>query len=104
MKAPLQKGIVAISKKGRDKGHSYVVLYEMDADFVMVANGETRKLDHPKKKRRKHLVSTSRELPGILALLEQGRLSDSDLRKALTQEVASCSDPANKEGSVFVQE
>lgn len=104
MKAPLQKGIVAISKKGRDKGHAYVVLYEMDADFVMVANGETRKLDHPKKKRRKHLVSTSRELPGILALFEQGRLSDSELRKALTPEVASCSDPANKEGSVFVQE
>jgi len=104
MKAPLKKGIVAISKKGRDKGRAYVVLYEMDAEFVMVANGETRKLDHPKKKRRKHLVSTSRELPGVLALFEQGRLQDSDLRQALTQEVINYRDPANKEGSVFVQE
>ena len=83
MKAPLQKGIVAISKKGRDKGRAFMVLCEMDADFVLVADGHTRKLDKPKKKRRKHLASTSRELPGMLALYELNRLQDSDLRKAL---------------------
>ncbi len=98
MKPVLAKGFVAISQKGRDKGRVYVVLYEMDAEFVMVANGDTRKLDHPKKKRRKHLVCTSRELPGILALYEAGRLQDSDLRKALDDVCPSIPDAASKEG------
>lgn len=60
-----------------------MVLCEVDADFVLVADGELRKLAKPKRKRRKHLVATSRELPGILSRYEDGRLSDSDLRKAL---------------------
>lgn len=104
MKAPLQKGIVAISKKGRDKGRAFMVLCEMDADFVMVADGDTRKLDRLKKKRRKHLLATSRELPGILALYEQGRLKDSDLRKQLGPPNIPNPDVAMKEGSVFGQE
>ncbi|MHC1785842.1 MAG: RNA-binding protein [Christensenellales bacterium] len=103
MKPPIQKGFVAISQKGRDKGRAFMVLYEMDAEFVMVANGDSRPVGHPKKKRRKHLVSTSRELPGILSLYEQGRLQDSDLRRALADSCPSIPDPAMKEGSVFVQ-
>lgn len=95
MKPQLAKGFVAISQKGRDKGRVYVVLYEMDADFVMVANGASRPVDRPKKKRRKHLVCTSRELPGILALYEQGRLQDSDLRKALAESCPSIPDAAS---------
>lgn len=76
----------------------------MDADFVMVANGDSRKLDRPKKKRRKHLLATSRELPGLLALYDQGRLQDSDLRKQLAPPTPQPHDAANKEGSVFGQE
>ena len=83
MKPPVQKGIVAISKKGRDKGRAFMVLCEVDADFVLVADGDLRKLEKPKRKRRKHLVATSRELPGMLSRYEEGRLLDSDLRKAL---------------------
>ncbi len=83
MKPPVDKGFVVISQKGRDKGRVFMVLYEVDADFVMVADGRTRPLAKPKRKRRKHLVATSRELPGILSRYEEGRLQDSDLRKAL---------------------
>lgn len=83
MKPAIQKGIVAISKKGRDKGRTFVVLCEMDAEFVLIADGQLRKLARPKKKRRKHLMSTSRELPGMLVLYEQHQLKDSDLRQAL---------------------
>ena len=86
MKAPIQAGYAAISKKGRDKGRLFVVLCELDADFVLVADGDLRLLGHPKKKRRKHLTPTNRELPGLMALYHQGRLKDSDIRAALSQE------------------
>ena len=83
MKPNIFPGIVVFSKKGRDKGRYFVVLYSLDADFVMVADGETRKLDHMKKKRRKHLTACPYECPEILSLYQAGRLKDSDIRKVL---------------------
>ena len=83
MKAPIEPGFVVFSKKGRDKGRYFVVLYTVDADFVMIGDGDTRKLDHLKKKRRKHLTSCPIECPELPALLAKGQLKDSDIRKAL---------------------
>ena len=83
MKPPILPGFVVISKKGRDKGRYFVVLYEVDADFVLMGDGDTRKLAHLKKKRRKHLAACPVECPELLALLEKGQLKDSDVRKAL---------------------
>ena len=83
MKPSILPGIVVFSKKGRDKGRYFVVLYSVDADFVMMADGDTRKLDHLKKKRRKHLAACPHEFPDLLALYAQGKLKDSDIRKAL---------------------
>ena len=60
-----------------------MVLYTLDAEFVMIADGETRKLDHMKKKRRKHLAACPHEFPELLMLQEKGQLKDSDIRKAL---------------------
>lgn len=103
MKAPLREGIVAVSQKGRDKGRSFMVLYQLDADFVLIADGSTRKLQNPKKKRRKHLMSTSGEFPQLAEKYQEGRLTDSELRKALAKLSGDCPDAADKEGSVFGQ-
>ena len=103
MKAPLREGIVAISQKGRDKGRSFMILCQMDADFVLIADGSTRKLQNPKKKRRKHLISTSGEFPALAKKYKEGELTDSDLRKALSRLSATNPDAADKEGSVFGQ-
>ena len=80
-----------------------MVLCQLDADFVLVADGRTRRVDHPKKKRCKHLVATSREMPGILSLYQAKRLTDSELRKALTP--VETQEPTQPEGGPpFVQE
>ena len=99
MKPEVRQGIVCISQKGRDKGRAYVVLCELDADFLLLADGESRKLDRMKKKRRKHLLATPRELPGILALYQQGRLQDSDLKRQLSPQTLD-QHAASKEDSV----
>lgn len=83
MKPSVQQGIVAKSQKGRDKGRLFVVLYEMDADFVMICDGTTHPLKHLKKKRRKHLLPIGADLPEIIEKYEANRLLDSDVRKAL---------------------
>lgn len=83
VKPPILPGYVVFSKKGRDKGRYFVVLYTLDADFVMIGDGETRKLDHLKKKRRKHLAACPHECPELLELYSKGQLKDSDIRKVL---------------------
>ena len=83
MKPEILPGNVVFSKKGRDKGRVFVVLLSLDADFVMIADGDTRKLDRPKKKRLKHLTACPAELPEILALFAKHQLKDADIRKAL---------------------
>ena len=83
VKPPILPGYVVFSKKGRDKGRYFVVLYTLDADFVMICDGDTRKLDHQKKKRKKHLTACPIECPELMELLLKGQLKDSDIRKVL---------------------
>ncbi|MDL2205922.1 KOW domain-containing RNA-binding protein [Eubacteriales bacterium OttesenSCG-928-N13] len=61
-KIPLEAGRVVRSKSGRDQGRLHVIISEIDSDFVLVANGTLRKLDRPKKKRRKHLSATEHRM------------------------------------------
>lgn len=83
MKPPIEPGRVVFSKKGRDKTRYFVVLYTLDADFVMICDGDTRKLDHMKKKRIKHLAGCPFECPELVEMAKAGSLKDADIRKML---------------------
>ena len=50
-KWPLEVGRIAISRAGRDAGRKMLVVQELDADFVCVADGRHRQMARPKKKR-----------------------------------------------------
>ncbi|MEG0912883.1 MAG: hypothetical protein RSB78_00715 [Oscillospiraceae bacterium] len=52
------KGSAVVSKAGRDKGRFFAVL-ELDSDFAMIADGDLRKIDKPKRKKLRHLGATS---------------------------------------------
>lgn len=84
---PIEVGSVVISKAGRDQGRLFLVVEEVDADFVMVANGALRKLDRLKKKRRKHLKPTGRIVPELRDRLANGpAVQDHELRAWLSEE------------------
>jgi len=83
MKPELKGGIAVISKAGRDKGRPYVVLCELDADFVMVCDGRNRPMDRPKRKRRKHLTPTRHEMPDFASRLNGKTLRDQEIRSFL---------------------
>ena len=62
-----------------------MVLYMLDAQFAILTDGDTRKLDHLKKKKIIHLESVPVRLEQIIRLYEQNQLKDSDVRKALKE-------------------
>ena len=84
MKEPFtfEPGRVVESIQGRDKGRFFLVL-DAAGDFAAIADGKTRRLENPKKKKTKHL----RAKPVLLDLKalrpEGGALQNSDLRRAL---------------------
>ena len=51
-------GCLAYSTCGRDRKRLFCVVGVCDEDFVLLANGDLRKLDRPKRKRLKHLKFT----------------------------------------------
>lgn len=51
------KGMVVKSVQGHDKGEHYLVV-ATDERFVYLANGKNRKLAGPKKKNKRHVVSS----------------------------------------------
>lgn len=86
-KLPVELGSIVISKAGRDQGRAFVVVGEVDDDFVMVANGDLRKMDRQKKKRRKHLKPTGRVVKAVAERLAAGQpIEDHELRDWLSEE------------------
>lgn len=47
-------GMFAISKAGHDKGQMYLIVRE-EEDFYYLADGRCRRVENPKKKRKRHL-------------------------------------------------
>ncbi len=78
----LEPGRVVLSREGRDRGRYFIVLEVPDEAFVVVADGLTHKLHHPKKKNIKHV----RPKPVKMDLQQSfpsGHMLDSDLRSFL---------------------
>ena len=50
----VEKGMLAKSKAGHDKGHLYVI-YDVDETYVYLVDGKTKSIDKPKKKKLKHI-------------------------------------------------
>ncbi len=73
----LQKGMFARSLAGHDKGKLYVIL-DIREEYVYLADGKTRTLENPKKKKRKHIQPDLETVD-----FGQGPVRDELIRKAL---------------------
>ncbi|CAH2215201.1 KOW domain-containing RNA-binding protein [Tepidibacter aestuarii] len=52
----LNVGQVVISKSGRDKGRLFFIIKIVNKEYVLIADGDYRKLDKAKLKKVKHLT------------------------------------------------
>ena len=95
---PMEIGRAVQSLQGRDAGRCFVILQVVDDQFVLMADGLTRKLDHPKKKKVKHLHPKPVRMEGVEDGLRSHQLLDSDLRKFLRANGLEIDQPLCKEG------
>lgn len=95
---PMETGRAVQSLQGRDAGRCFVILQVVDDQFVLMADGLTRKLDHPKKKKVKHLHPKPVRMEGVEDGLRSHQLLDSDLRKFLRANGLEIDQPLCKEG------
>ncbi len=76
-------GRVVTSKAGRDHGDRYVVVATLGTDMVLVADGQRRTMDRPKKKNVKHLTLGD-PVPALAEALARGeRPGDEAIRMVL---------------------
>ena len=73
------------SLSGRDKGMILVVVGVTDEGYLLLADGKTRRLETPKKKKQKHVKMLS--LPQIEEL-EVGMLTNRRLKEAVKRAAA----------------
>lgn len=77
-------GQLVHSRAGRDKNRYFIIVGLVDENYVLIADGDLRKISKPKKKKIKHLVFHDRFAEEIRsALLENKRITDADIRKSL---------------------
>lgn len=78
-------GSVVISKAGRDKGRSFVVV-ALEGEYAYLCDGDLRKSDSPKKKKRKHLAVTNTICDYIGDKINQNKkVTNTEIRRALSE-------------------
>lgn len=97
-KLPFDKGRVVMSLQGRDAGRFFIIVDIVDEQYVMLSDGDSRKLNHPKKKKTKHLHAAPIKMKDFCALESSKQLKDSDIRKFLSENGLSIEQPLCKEG------
>ncbi|NLM96756.1 MAG: RNA-binding protein [Halanaerobiaceae bacterium] len=84
MLSPCRLGEIVISRAGRDSGKHYIVVNIESENYVMVADGEAKRIEHPKRKNVKHLIFTGDINDELAIWLEnKKRIRNEDLKKIL---------------------
>ncbi|WP_041048872.1 KOW domain-containing RNA-binding protein [Gordoniibacillus kamchatkensis] len=85
-----QLGQLVRNLRGRDEGKIAVIVGIQDERFVLIADGDKRKFDQPKKKNVLHLELLPRHSEEVAdSLRETGRVTNGKLRYAITKYVES---------------
>lgn len=79
-------GRVVISKSGRDQGRMFVVVRLVNDRFVMIVDGDLRKIENPKLKNIRHLQVTNIRADDVAAHLARGELpANHVIKKSIKQ-------------------
>ena len=79
----VDKSSLIVSKAGRDKGQLFYVI-DTDEQYVYLADGMSRRLEKPKRKKRKHIEQIPRTESRIAEKIRNGeKVLNSELRKEL---------------------
>ncbi|GLB61361.1 KOW domain-containing RNA-binding protein [Cytobacillus sp. NCCP-133] len=83
-----QPGQIVLIKRGRDADQYAIIIRLFDEKFVLLADGDKKKFDRPKKKNIQHLQLLNYISPEVQSSLkETGRVTNGKLRFALAKYV-----------------
>ena len=80
----IEKSNIVRSGAGRDKGKLFVVL-AVNGEYLLLADGKSRKLEAPKRKKRRHVsfVAAADENRLSKKIRGEEKITNSELRRAL---------------------
>ena len=79
----ISRADLVVSLAGRDKGQLFYVI-DTDEQYVYLADGKSRKLEKPKRKKRKHVEQVPRTESRIAEKIRNGeKVLNSELRREL---------------------
>lgn len=77
-------GTLVTARAGRDRGGRFLIVSVFDEAHVRIADGETRRMAAPKKKKLKHLHIEPQRAAEIADRLSAGEaVTDADVKKAI---------------------
>jgi len=80
---PIEPGRAVLSTAGRDKGRKLIVL-SADGEYAYAADGDLRRVETPKKKKKKHIKATAEYFSSIAATVTEGKMpSNAEIRRCL---------------------
>lgn len=80
-----KKSDVVLSLSGRDRGKLFLVVGVED-EYVFLADGKTRRIEKPKKKKRKHALFVCQSKTRAAVKLQNGeKVLNSEIRRALSE-------------------
>ena len=84
MERPVTIGSVVYSRAGRDEGNFFIVYGILDDSYVLLVDGDIRKLDKPKKKKLKHVKNTGEVIQTLAEkILISAKIYDAEVYSAL---------------------
>lgn len=98
----IEKSNIVRSGAGRDKGRLFVVL-GVEGEYLLLADGKYRKLESPKRKKRRHVLFVASQEGTRLSgkIREERKISNSELRRTLAayrKDAAQAPEEAGQEG------
>ncbi len=79
----IAKSNIVRSSAGRDKGKLFVVL-AVEGEYLLLADGKSRKVESPKRKKRRHVLFVSAENTRLAEKIKsEEKITNSELRRTL---------------------
>lgn len=80
-------GRIVVSRAGRDKGEHFAVIGECEG-YLVLANGRTRPIERPKRKKMKHVeVLTGQLSESFILLLQSGGATNKRLFREIKENI-----------------
>lgn len=79
----IAKSNIVRSDAGRDKGKLFIVL-AVEGEYLLLADGKSRKVEAPKRKKRRHVLFVSEQETRLSEKMKSGeKITNSELRRTL---------------------